>query len=140
MSRQELMSRWGEAAQSGSLLTPKHDPANVGVQMATYRSVLTPQMSASLEQFISSGDYTIRHYEDRLYPNGAGYYEVVPSAQSGFSVVGSGIPSGSITPSGSLDSLIFVSGSAQGWHVYAESQTNISGSVGSGRLTLKADL
>ncbi|MDQ3034268.1 MAG: hypothetical protein M3Y87_17810 [Myxococcota bacterium] len=42
-------------ANDGTLLTPKHDPN--GPMLATYRSVLTPEMSSSLEAFIASGRY-----------------------------------------------------------------------------------
>jgi len=93
-------------------------------------------MSGSLKEFIDSGNYTINVYSDASHPSGAGLYEVIPNSQSQFSAVGAGVPSGSITPSGSLDRLVFVSGSVQGWHVYAESAQYLSGSVATGRLFL----
>ena len=135
MDRNALTGSWVEAAQSGSLLTAKHDPNNLSITFARYRTVLDHAVSASLESFISSGEYDITTYEDARYPNGAGYFEVTPKPASGFTVVGSAVPSGSVTPTGSLDRLVFVSGSQQGWHVYAESSAQISGSVTSGRLT-----
>ena len=97
-------------------------------------------MSASLESFISSGDYDIKRYDDARYPNGAGFFEVTPRQTSGVNVVGSGLPSGSMQPTGSLDRLVVVSGSNQGWHVYAESAADVSGMVSSGRLTLSGSL
>ncbi len=139
-SRDGMILDWSKAATSGSLLTPKHDPNGVSVPVKSYRSVLTVEMSASLEAFVLSGEYTITHYEDTKYPGGAGYFEVAPAPASGFSVVGSGIPSGSIEPSGSLDRLVFVSGSNLGWHVHAESASDVAKMVAAGRLRLSGSL
>jgi hypothetical protein len=140
MERRSIVSKWKEAAESGSLLTPRHDPNNLTFVWSSYRSILTQQMSGSLKQFIDSGNYTIKVYSDANYPGGAGLFEVIPDPASGFSVVGSGVPSGSITPSGSLDRLIFVSGIVQGWHVYAESSQQIYSSIAAGRLSLQETL
>jgi hypothetical protein len=140
MDRNALTGSWVEAAQSGSLLTAKHDPNNLSITFASYRTVLDHAVSASLESFISSGAYDITKYEDARYPNGAGYFEVTPKQGSGFTVVGSAVPSGSVTPTGSLDRLVFVSGSNLGWHVYAENSAQISSSVASGRLTLSGSI
>ena len=136
MERTALILQWKKDAESGSLLTPKHDPNSHTFDWVPYRSVLTQHMSGSLKEFIYSGDYSIKLYSDSLYPNGAGYFEVIPNPSSGSSLVGFQLPSGSITPTANYDRLIFVSGSLQGWHVYAESSQQISSSLASGRLTL----
>jgi len=136
MTCEELIEHWKNAASSGSLLSPKHDPNNLAITWSSYRSILTQQMSGSLQTFIHSGNYTINQYSDVNYPTAAGLFELIPEPSSGFSVVGSGIASGSMTPSDSLDILILVSGNIQGWHIYAESSSVLSGSVSSGRLTL----
>ncbi len=140
MDRKTLTGSWVGAAQSGSLLTAKHDPNNLSITFDSYRTVLDHAVSASLESFIVSGAYNITKYEDARHPNGAGYFEVTPKPGSGFTVFGSAVLSGTITPTGSLDRLVFVSGSNQGWHVYAESSTQISSSVASGRLTLSGSI
>jgi hypothetical protein len=140
MERHELVKSWLEAAASGTLLTRKHDPNGLAGPVGSYRTVLTPQMSASLDAFIKAGEYDIQQYSDAKYPSGAGFFEVVPRLASGFSVVGSGIASGSAQPSGSLDRLVFVSGSHQGWHVYAESAPDVAAKVTSGRLHLSGSL
>lgn len=140
MNRSELTGSWIEAARSGSLLTPKHDPNNLSISFGSYRTILSAQMSASLEAFIGSGEYDITRYADSRYPTGAGLFEVAPRSGSGFSIVGSGMQSGSLTPTGTLDRLVFVSGSKQGWHVYAESSGQLSSSVSSGRLTRSGSL
>jgi len=139
-TRAELEAEWSSAATSGTLLTAKHDPNGLGTAWASYRTVLTPQVSASLEAFVKSGQYSVNHYLDQRYPSGPGLFEVVPSPTAGFSVVGSGVPSGSLHPTGSLDRLIFVSGSNQGWHVYADSSQEIATKVTSGRLQMSGSL
>ena len=136
MKREDFTSQWINAAESGTLLTAKHDPNNLHITWEKYRSVLNHVMSGNLLEFLQSDNYAINRYQDTKYPNGSGYFELIPSPSSGFSVVGSGVSSGSITPSGSLDRLIIVSGTEQGWHVYSESSEIISGSNVSGRLTL----
>ena len=51
-TRAELEAEWSSAATSGTLLTAKHDPNGLGTAWASYRTVLTPQVSASLEAFV----------------------------------------------------------------------------------------
>jgi hypothetical protein len=140
ITRAQLESEWSNAATSGTLLTTKHDPNGIDTPLASYRTVLTPQLSASLEAFVKSGQYSINHYKDQRYPSGPGLFEVIPNSSAGFSVVGSGVPSGSLHPSGSLDRLVFVSGSNQGWHVYADSTQEIATKVASGRLQMSRSL
>lgn len=135
MDRSTIINEWKDAAKSGSLLTIKHDP-NYNIMWSDYRSVLTPNMSASLQTFIESEDYIINHYTDAKYPNGAGYFEVIPNINPSYSVTGLGIPSGSVTPRDIHDRLVLVSGSFQGWHIYSEDQNSISSSVSSGRLNM----
>ena len=89
-TRAELEAEWSTAATSGTLLTAKHDPNGLGTAWASYRTVLTPQLSASLEAFVKGGQYSVNHYRDQRYPSGPGLFEVVPSPTAGFSVVGSG--------------------------------------------------
>ena len=138
MTKNELVSSWGQAAESGSLLTAKHDPNNLTIVWPKFRSVLSYELSSSLEQFIKGGEYTINFYQDSLYPGGSGYYEVTPDSGSSFSIPGSGVDSGSITPTTALDRLILVYGKQLGWHAYAETSSYISGAMTSGRLTLSA--
>jgi hypothetical protein len=140
MERDDLVKSWLTAAASGTLLTQKHDPNGVTGPVGSYRTVLTPQMSASLDSFIKGGEYEIRRYSDADYPHGAGFFEVIPKPVSGFSVVGSGIASGSVQPGGSLDRLVFVSGSQQGWHVYADSAPDVAAKINAGRLHLSGSL
>jgi hypothetical protein len=136
MNKSDLISQWGQAAESGSLLTAKHDPGNLTITWPKFRSVLSYELSASLETFIKSGEYSVNHYHDSRYPKGSGFFEVTPNPGSTFSIPGSGVESGSITPTQALDRLILVYGQNQGWHSYAETSSFISGGISSGRLTL----
>jgi hypothetical protein len=135
MDRNDFISEWAQAADSGTLLTPKHDPANLNITWSKYRSVLSSELSGNLSNFIKSGEYSIQRYHDANYSNGSGYFALTPNSGSPFSVPGSGVPSGSITPTAALDRLILVYGPVQHWHVYAESSSFISGAKASGRLT-----
>ena len=140
MDKANLINEWSNAIQSGSFLTAKHDPTNLSISWASFRTVLTAEASSSLETFIGSGNYAVRVYDDKKYPSGSGYYEIIPSGSSAFSIAGSGVASGSVTPSGSYDRLVVVYGRKDGWHVYAENSAIISGSVSSGRFNLKDEL
>jgi len=140
MTKPQIVSEWTKALDSGTFLAPKHDPASLSITFASFRTVLTPEASSSLASFIKSGDYSVRQYEDSKFPNGPGIFEIVPSGSSPFKVAGSGVASGSLTPSGSYDRLVVVSGSNQGWHTYAEDSSRITGSAGSGRWTFKQEV
>ena len=140
MNKNDLILQWSAAVDSGSLLTPKHDPTGLYIAWNKFRTVLTLEASASLGGYIKSGSYSIRVFEDSKFPASSGLYEVVPSGSAPFSVAGSGVQSGSITPSGSYDRLVVAHSKKEGWHVYAEDSTRISGSMASGRLTLKYEL
>ena len=140
MNKQTIITQWSEAVDSGSFLTAKHDPAGLSIGWGTFRTVLSAEASASLGDFIKSGSYGIRVFEDAEFPSSSGFFEIVPSDSAPFSVAGSGVASGSLTPSGSYGRLVVVYGKQDGWHVYAEDSARISGSQVSGRLTLKHEL
>lgn len=141
MDRATLTGSLFAAAEAGTLLTQKHDP-NGPPTFDSYRSVLTHDMSASLDSFLHRGQYAVDRYEDRDYPNGLGLFVLRPQPASGFSVVGSGVPSGTL-PSASGEShdvLLLVSGSSQGWHVFSTSSAGVSSMVASGRLARSGSL
>ena len=58
ITRAQLEAEWSNAATSGTLLTAKHDPNGLGTAWASYRTVLTPSLSDSLEAFVKSGQYS----------------------------------------------------------------------------------
>jgi len=136
MDRKELIASWGQAAESGSLLIRKHDPNHLAITYSTYRSVISHDLSSSLESFIKSGEYTINQYSDTKYAGGSGYFEIIPNAASTFSVPGSGVPAFSTTPNAPLDRLIMVHGYKLGWHVNAQTSSVIRNDIATGRFTL----
>jgi len=140
MKKEDLVTQWSSAIDSGSLLTTKHDPNGLAIAWHGFRTVLSEEASSSLAKYIKSGDYGIRVFEDKKFPSSCGFFEILPSGSYPFSVAGSGVQSGSITPSGSYDRLVVANSKQYGWHVYAEDSARISASMGSGRLDLKYEL
>ena len=139
-NRTDLITAWYQAAQDDTILTAKHDPSGLGIAWGKPRSVLVPGLADNLTGFFGSGYYDIKVYSDTQHPHGSGYFEVSPKPESNFSVIGSGVDSGSLTPNGALNRLIVVYGPVQKWHVYAESDQIIQGSIVSGRFALEATL
>jgi len=140
MKKNDIIGQWSSALDSGSFLTAKHDPTGLSIAWDSFRTVLSSEASSSLAGYIKSGDYGIRAFEDKKFPSSSGFFEIVPSGSSPFSVAGSGVASGSITPSGSYDRLVVAYAKKDGWHVYAENSARISSSVADGRLVLKHEL
>ena len=140
MNKQDIITQWSNAVDSGSFLTAKHDPTGLAIGWDSFRTVLSTDASSSLASYIKSGQYGIRVFEDSKFPKTSGYFEIVPSDSYPFSVAGSGVPSGSITPSGPYDRLVVAHSKKYGWHVYADDSARIFGSIASGRLTQKYDL
>ncbi len=137
MDRSTFKSLMADAGHHGTLLVPKHDPNHLGSCLYdSYRTVLTPEMSGSLDTFLASEDYDADHYSDGNYPGGAGYIVLKPKPACGIAVIGLGVPPKSATTSGSADVLVVVSGSQSGWHVYAESTLNVTKQMKSARLAL----
>jgi hypothetical protein len=136
MDKEHLVNEWTNAVNSASFLTAKHDPTGLAISFDTFRTVLTPEASTSLDGFIKSGEYEIRVYSDTKHPKSYGLFEIVPTGNIPFSVAGSGVQSGSLTPSGSYDCLVVAHSKKYGWHVYAEDSGRLSSGVKAGRLSL----
>ena len=134
MNPDELIALWTASMASGNFLLTKHDPASLATTYEDFRSVLTPQMSSSLKTFIASGQFEVTEYDNNNPRHTRPYFAIRPLISS-FSVVGSGVPSGSNVPSDSLDRLVIVSGSRIGWHCYAEDSTRIGAQVAGGSLS-----
>jgi hypothetical protein len=141
LDREEAIDEWSDAAEVGTLLTPKHDSNNVtDMVLSQYRSVCSLEVSGSLKEFIDSKDYDIYRYDDTKYPMGAGLYEVIPRDSSRFTDLGAGVPPLSTETMGSMDRLAFVSGSNLGWHFYAIDSSTLSDWEKNGRLNSKTSL
>lgn len=122
------------AYYNGTLLTPKHDPNTITTPYDKFRSVVSHEVSSSMETLLVTEQFDVIRYEDKDHLTGAGYYEVIIYPSMGITASGFGVPSGSITYSGVLDRLAFFSGSNQGWHVISETSSNIQNDIATGRL------
>lgn len=120
MDFEELKRHLEDAAENGSLMTPKHDPANLGTTFAQYRTVLTHELAPNLETFIKSGKYSVNEFENTNSPLTPLYFEIIPDTESGFSIPASGVTAYSVFGSSVVDRLVAVSGRTQGWHVFGE--------------------
>jgi hypothetical protein len=134
--RQHLLS----ANSAGNLLTPKHDPDELHITWSKPRSVLSFELAQNLETFLIDGEYSVIEYENSQYPASPKYWEIIPHADSTFTVPGSGVPAFSAMPSTRLDRLVAVSGRSQGLHLFAEDSRTIQNRLSSGDLRLNGPL
>lgn len=131
VSRTTLLSQWSNAISGGTFLTWKHDPASIGSGCPTFRSI-TLQSQIDLGQFLGLGNYDIHLYENTKKPMEPFYISIEPHDKS--MVPGSGIKPFSSIPTSSCDRFVVVSGAKQGWHIYAENDTQIKVKESAGDL------
>jgi hypothetical protein len=129
----------GEWVKKG-LITAKHDPEQINITWDTYRTVLTPQAADNLHGFIKSGEYKITHYYDTKFKNSSGFFELEPTGNTPFTVAGSGIASGSVTPSGPKDRIVIACDKSGNWKAYAENASTLQNSLAEGRLQISGKL
>jgi hypothetical protein len=134
----QLSQEWAQVAIGGALLTPKHDPNASYQQNVPIRSVVSQQLSSSLESFIVSKNYTVDEYYNPVHNNY--YYVVTPDPSLGFNVAGYYMLSGSQATGSALNSMIMVSGSTQGWHIFTEASATIAQKMAAGELVYEGKL
>jgi hypothetical protein len=140
MDKSEFQQHLLSAYQSGTLLTPKHDPDQLHITWDRPRSVLSFDLATNLETFLIEGEYSIVEYENPNYPASPKYWQIIPDPGSTFTVAGSGVPAYSALPSSRLDSLVAISGTRQGLHLFAEHSHTIQNRLSSGDLRLNGPL
>jgi hypothetical protein len=140
MTRDELKQHLEQAAKDGMLMTPKHDPQNLTTTYPSYRTVLSHDLAQNLDGFISSGQYSVKEYENKKLPSSPLYFEIAPSGDSTFSVPASGVAPNSPFATSAVDRIIAVSGHNQGWHIFGESSSTIQQKLSSGDLDFKGTL
>jgi hypothetical protein len=142
MDKKILMSDLIQACNDNTLMTPKHDPLNLGkATWGTYRTVLSYDLAKAdnLLNFVSSGNYDIIEYEN-LDPNHPPeYFEIIPT-DTIFSIPASGVNSCDLYPSVALDRLVVVKGSKNGWHMFGENAANITSKQKNSKLRRKGKL
>lgn len=140
MTLEEFKNQLKTAVDNGTLLTPKHDPYNLGTTYSSYRTVLSYDLADNLDRFISSGDYSVKRYENVKYSDSPNYFEITPKPDSGFSIPSSGVTANSIFASTRIDKIVAVSGKTGGWHLFGEDSAIIQAKVINGDLIHKSDL
>ncbi len=130
MLKSELSAVLLSAAASGSLLTPKHDPASGSTTWPSFRTVLTPQSSSSLCDLLVSGSFSAVEYKDQSSRS----MFVIEANDPSLSPTAIGLPSGSVIPTKQCDRFVAVSGSVQGWHIFADVQADLDDQCNSGSL------
>ena len=136
-TRSSVLADWQNAIADGTFLTYKHDVASVGSGCPTYRTV-SLLSQPELGQYLGSGNYDLRLYENRRQPASPLYFEIVPK-DAGF-VAGSGIQPNSGVPTIACNRFIAVSGVKQGWHLFAEQDSEIQKKQTNGDLNYLTDL
>lgn len=116
-------------------LTDKHDP-NYHSPFDGYRGVVTLEVSGSLMTLINEKDYVCEQYKnnDPRYNKTPDIY-VFRFNNPKILKTGDLYPNRSMTPIGKCDGLAIVSGSNQGWHVYALDLNDVKTRVTAGDYT-----
>jgi hypothetical protein len=140
MDFDELKRQLELAALNGTLLTPKHDPYNLGTTFSSYRTVIAYDLADKLQNFISSAQYFVDEYENQRLPNSPLYFEITPKPESGFDIPASGVTACSIFATSVVDRIVAVSGINQGWHVFGEDSSVILRKTSQGDLLFKKRL
>ena len=63
MTREELKQHLEHASKNGTLMTPKHDPANLSTTYNCFRTVLSFELAQNLEGFFLSGESLASGYK-----------------------------------------------------------------------------
>lgn len=140
MDLDEFKKKLFEALNRGELMTPKHDPNNLGkTAYASYRSVLSYDLADNLEEFIHSAKFGVRQYDNTHPRHHDEFYEIIP-ADTMFSIPASGVGPDEFQPNEALDRLVAVWNSGGTLHLFGESSTNIERREREGTLCLKKKL
>lgn len=132
LSKSTLSRDLVAAAKSGTLVTQKHDPQSVSVACAAGRSIIDPVVSSSMCEMFESGSFDAVEYRDGRFKSPT----FVINPHQAYASLGTHIPSGSTGTTGSYDRIVAVSGSKQGWHVFAENQSYFDDKLKSGSIEL----
>jgi hypothetical protein len=136
----ELKKLLKDAAMDGTLITDKHDPANLNIVYPSFRTVIAHDLALNLVLFIDSEKYTVNEYLNNDNLNSPYLYTISPIAESNFSVAASGVPAYSQFATSVMDTIVAVSGEIQGLHIYGETNDNICQKVNNGVWVFNAKL
>jgi hypothetical protein len=126
------------AAHTGNtLITSKHNPNQI-CNFYKNRSVVAHAVVENFIPFIQGGKYKVKLYHNNNYPKSPLYWTITPNPDSEILIVASGLTGN--TPKTALDTLVVVSGSSQGLHMYGTSSGDIWKRVSDQRLIFKYEL
>lgn len=137
MDKNEIINQWTASIENGTFLAEKHDPNYLSTTHTTYKTVLTPEMSSSLETFIKSGNYSIDVYKDNNFTSP---HYVIQSSDPVYKRIGNEVLAGSMQTGSSCDKLVIVSGSNQGWHIFPKDSSKFQQEIQSGRFVFSSSL
>jgi len=125
MNKKDLVDQLKAALNNNELMTPKHDPYNLGkLTYSLYRSVLSYELADNLKKFIDSDGFDVIEYENMNPKHKKEYFEIIPR-DSFFSVPASGVGPDSMQPTEALDRLVAVWNSGGRPHLFGESSKEI---------------
>lgn len=133
MKKIELKSYLLSADAAGTLVTAKHDPANLTISWPSYRTVLTPEAVSNIHRMLELGAYDAHEYENLQQPLAPYYIEVVSKLPE-ISVPASGVQRGAIQPDRPMDRFLFYSGTKQGWHCCGANSATIQQKLANGEI------
>lgn len=138
MTKDEVKNFLKTAFEDNTLLSPKHDPNNLGTTFDKFRTVVSFEVAENLPKFIDVGIDKVIHYSNTRYPNSPTFIEIVPKSE--YSIASSGVTAYSPLATSALDRIVAVSGTTQGWHIYGENSARILNMLSNGDLTGKTEL
>ncbi len=139
VTKTELQDHLLSAALNSTLMTPKHDPANLTSSFKPFRTALAGGLADNLTNFISGGHYNVSFYENTKYSQSPSVWVLEPTDPA-FSVVASGVLPNLLCANITLDRLVVVSGQQQGMHMYGEHSSNIASKAAAGTWVFKGVL
>lgn len=128
-----VWEQWKEAAISGSLLTDRHDPNSTTPESFNYKTVLSIELSGSLERTIVNKEFEkVEYYVNSQNPK-KDFYIVTPKD---FDVIGFARYTGSFNNAEPQDKIRIYYGNSQGWHSCVETSSFFEHSKATGSFQL----
>jgi len=140
MDKKTFIEELSKSAEDGILMTQKHNPGNLSTSYKSYRTVLSFELASKLNEFIKSGCFDVKYYEDKGAGSSKDYYEIIISSNSTFTVPASGVAPLSPIATSQCDRLVAIIGFKTGWHLFGEESIEIENKVKKGELIFVEEL
>jgi hypothetical protein len=96
-----------------------------------YRTVVSYEITDDPVAMLNGEQFHVQAYQNNLFPQSPEYYVIKPFVPT---ITASGA-TGSIIHSSTIDNLVVVKGSNQGYHIFGESTDRINWKLNNGQLT-----